>query len=77
MEWMGDERDVLRRSGDHLAAGELVVTAPADEAGKATAARILADHGAHDMAHFGTGHWEPWGLDRAVEEVGARRGGTP
>ena len=61
MEWMGDERDVLLRSGDHLAAGGLVVTVPVDEAGKATAARILADHGAHDIAHFGKGHWEPLG----------------
>ncbi len=61
MEWMGDERDVLLRSGDHLAAGGLVLTVPVDEAGKAPAARILADHGAHDIAHFGKGHWEPLG----------------
>ncbi len=61
MEWMGDERAVLRRSGDHLAAGGLVVIVPVDEAGKATAARILADHGAHDIVHFGKGHWEPLG----------------
>ncbi len=59
MEWLGDERDVLLRSGDHLAAGGLVLTVPVDEAGKARAARILADHGAHDIAHFGKGHWEP------------------
>ncbi len=61
MEWMGDERDVLLRSGDHLAAGGLVVTVPADEASKARAAPILADHGAHDIAHFGKGHWQPLG----------------
>lgn len=61
MEWMGDERDVLQRSGDHLGAGGLVVTVPADDAGKATAARILAAHGAHDIAHFGKGHWERLG----------------
>lgn len=28
---------------------------------KATAARILGDHGAHGMAHFGRDHWEPLG----------------
>ncbi len=61
MEWMGDERELLLRSGDHLAAGGLVVTVPTDEAGKAEAARILADHGAHDIAHFGKGHWGPLG----------------
>ncbi|HEX2046552.1 MAG TPA: hypothetical protein VHF27_02230 [Acidimicrobiales bacterium] len=61
MEWMGDERDVLLRSGDHVAAGGLVVTVPTDEADKAEAARILADHGAHDIAHFGKGHWEHLG----------------
>jgi hypothetical protein len=61
MEWMGDEREVLHRSGDHLAAGGLVVTVPVDESAKATAARILAEHGGHDIAHFGKGHWEPLG----------------
>ncbi len=58
---MGDERDVLRRSGDHLATGGLVVTVPADEPGKATAPRVVADHGAHDVAHFAKGHWEALG----------------
>jgi hypothetical protein len=61
MEWMGDERDVLHRSGRHLEAGGLVVTVPADESAKATAGRILAEHGGHDIAHFGKGHWEPLG----------------
>jgi hypothetical protein len=61
MEWMGDEREVLLRSGEHLAAGGLVVTVPTDEDTKPVAARILADHGGHEMAHFGKGHWEPLG----------------
>lgn len=61
MEWMGDERDLLLRSGDHLAAGGLVVTVPADEDSKPTAARILADHGGHEITHFGRGHWESLG----------------
>ncbi len=61
MEWMGDEREVLLRSGEHLAAGGLVVTVPTDEDTKSTAARILADHGGHEIAHFGKGHWEPLG----------------
>ena len=61
MEWMGDEREVLLRSGEHLAAGGLVVTVPTDEDTKPTAARILADHGGHEIAHFGKGHWEPLG----------------
>ena len=61
MEWMGDEREVLLRSGEHLAAGGLVVTVPTDEESKPTAARILAAHGGHDIAHFGKGHWEPLG----------------
>ena len=61
MEWMGDEREVLLRSGEHLAAGGLVVTVPTDEDTKPTAARILADHGGHEIAHFGRGHWEPLG----------------
>ena len=43
------------------AAGGLVVTVPTDEAGKAAAERILADHGAHVIVHFGKGHWEPLG----------------
>ena len=61
MEWMGDEREVLLRSGEHLAAGGLVITVPTDEGTKPTAARILADHGGHQIAHFGKGHWEPLG----------------
>lgn len=61
MEWMGDEREVLLRSGEHLAAGGLVVTVPTDEDTKPKAARILADHGGHKIAHFGKGHWEPLG----------------
>ncbi len=61
MEWMGDEREVLIRSGEHLEAGGLLVTVPTDEDTKRTAARILADHGGRDMAHFGKGHWERLG----------------
>jgi hypothetical protein len=61
IEWMGDEKDLLLRSRDHLAAGGLVMTVPADEERKAAAARILGSHGGHGMAHFGRGHWEPLG----------------
>jgi hypothetical protein len=61
MEWMGDEREVLLRSGRHLEAGGLVVTVPTDGSDKGTAGRILAEHGGHDIAHFGKGHWEPLG----------------
>lgn len=61
MEWMGDEREVLVRSGDHLSGGGLVMTVPADDATKATAAHILAAHGAREIAHFGKRHWEPLG----------------
>jgi hypothetical protein len=61
IEWIGDERGLLLRSEEHLAAGGLVVSVPADDEAKATAARILGDHGGHEMAHFGKGHWEPVG----------------
>lgn len=37
------------------------MTVRTDEADAATAAPILADHGAHDIAHFGKGHWERLG----------------
>jgi hypothetical protein len=61
VERMGDEREVLLRSEQHLAAGGLVVTVPADDQAKQTAVRILGEHGGHDMAHFGKWHWEPLG----------------
>ena len=61
VEWISDEKGILLRARDHLAAGGLVISVPADEAHKPTAARILASHGAHDMAHFGREHWEPLG----------------
>jgi hypothetical protein len=61
LEWAGDERELLHRSADHLAAGGLVVTVPADDAAKAGAARILASHGGREIAPFGKGHWESLG----------------
>jgi hypothetical protein len=61
VEWIGDEKELLLRSRDHLAAGGLVMTVPADDSRKGAAARILGRHGAHDMAHFGRDHWEPLG----------------
>jgi hypothetical protein len=61
IEWIGDERALLVRSRDHLAAGGLVMTVPADESRKGPAALILGRHGGHDMAHFGRQHWEPLG----------------
>jgi hypothetical protein len=61
IEWMSDEKGILFRARDHLAAGGLVVSVPADEDQKASAARILRGHGGHGMAHFGQDHWEPLG----------------
>ena len=61
LERLGDEEERLVRAGDHLAAGGLVLSVPADDSQKATVARILGGHGSHDMAHFGRGHWEPLG----------------
>lgn len=37
---------------EHLSAGGLGVSVPADEEQKATAARVLGAHGAGRMAHF-------------------------
>ena len=61
LERIGDERELLLRSRDHLAAGGLLMTVPADDTEKSTAADILGAHGGHGMAHFGKGHWEPLG----------------
>ena len=61
VERIGDERALLLEAADHLSSGGLVVTVPADDEAKAEAARILREHGGHDMAHFGKGHWEPVG----------------
>jgi len=64
IEWMGDEKGILFRARDHLSAGGLVMSVPADEEKKATAARILGAHGATRMAHFGPDHWEPLGPEQ-------------
>ena len=64
LEWMSDEKGILFRARDQLAAGGLVMSVPADDDRKATAARILGAHGGHGMAHFGPGHWEPLGTDQ-------------
>ena len=61
LEWMSDEKGILFRARDHLDAGGLVMSVPADEKRKADAARVLGAHGAHGMAHFGRDHWEPLG----------------
>lgn len=61
IERMGDERDLLLQSRDHLLAGGLLITVPAGEDEKSSAARILGAHGGREMAHFGKGHWEPLG----------------
>ena len=61
IEWIGDERELLVRSGDHLAAGGLLIIVPVDDDQKSSAARILGAHGGHGMAHFGKGHWESLG----------------
>lgn len=61
VERIGDERELLVRAAEHLESGGLIVTVPADDDTKASAARILAGHGGHDMTHFGRGHWEPLG----------------
>lgn len=61
LEWMSDEKGVLFRARDHLEAGGLVLSVPADEDQKSSAARVLGSHGAYGMAHFGPNHWEPLG----------------
>jgi hypothetical protein len=61
VEWMSDEKGILFRARDHLEAGGLVLSVPADEERKSSAARVLGSHGAHGMAHFGRDHWEPLG----------------
>jgi len=61
LEWISDEKGILFRARDHLEAGGLVMSVPAEEGQKAEAARILGGHGAHGMAHFGRDHWEPLG----------------
>jgi hypothetical protein len=61
IEWMSDEKGILFRARDHLEAGGLVLSVLADEEQKVSAARILGDHGGHNMAHFGPDHWEPIG----------------
>ncbi len=61
VERIGDERVLLLRLEEHLVAGGLAVSVPADDEDKATAAHILGEHGGHDMAHFGKGHFEPVG----------------
>jgi hypothetical protein len=58
---MSDEKGILFRARDHLAAGGLVISVPADEEQKPDVARILGAHGGHGMAHFGSDHWEPLG----------------
>ena len=60
MEWMGDQRDVLLGSGEHLGVGRPVVTVNPDDA-KAAAALVVATHGGAETAHFGMGHREPIG----------------
>ena len=61
LERISDERELLLGLEEHLAAGGLAVTVPADEVSKSSAARILGRHGGHDMAHFRQGHWERLG----------------
>lgn len=61
IEWMSDEKGILFRARDHLAAGGLILSVAADEDQKPSAARILGAHGGHGMAHFGRDHWEPLG----------------
>ena len=61
LEWLSDEKGGLFRARDHLAGGGFLVSVPADDGQKATAARVLGSHGGHDMAHFGPNHWEPLG----------------
>jgi hypothetical protein len=61
MERLGDEWELLVGTVDHLAAGGLIITVPADEDAMAGAARILHRHGGHDMVHFGKWHWERLG----------------
>jgi hypothetical protein len=61
VEWIGDERELLLETAEHLSSGGLAVTVPADDAAAGNAARILHQHGGHGMAHFGKAHFEPLG----------------
>lgn len=56
-----DVGENLQRSAEHLQAGGLWITVPADPEDKVTAAEILARHGGHDMVHYGKGHHERLG----------------
>ena len=60
---LGDEREELLQTADHLQAGGLAVRVPATNSDKAVAAGILEDHGAVHMFYAGKATWEslgPW-----------------
>jgi hypothetical protein len=57
-EHFGGEREHLARNAEHLGAGGLTISVPADEEKKSTVARILGRNGGHEMTHYGKGHWE-------------------
>jgi hypothetical protein len=61
VEQLGDVRENLQASADHMSAGGFWVSVPADDADKGTVAGILGSHGAHDMVHYGQYHHERLG----------------
>jgi hypothetical protein len=61
VERVSDERGELLRTEDHLRAGGLLLVVPSDDDQTATAARILKEHGAQRVVHFGARSFEPLG----------------
>ncbi|MFN2556899.1 MAG: hypothetical protein ABR592_08505 [Nitriliruptorales bacterium] len=61
VEQLGDVRENLQQSADHLKAGGFWLTVPADEENMSRVAEILSKHGAHDMVHYGQWHHEQLG----------------
>jgi hypothetical protein len=61
VEQLGDGRENLQASVDHMNAGGFWVSVPAHDADKVTAAGILGRHEAHDMVHYGQYHHERLG----------------
>jgi hypothetical protein len=58
---LSDESEERQLYAAEISAGRFVITVTADDAGKAGAADVLANHGGHDMEHSGRSHGEPLG----------------
>jgi hypothetical protein len=71
VERLGDIPDWLEQHRRHIADGGFGVAVPADKYRKEVAAWILAKHGAHDGAYFGTARWESIG--QVIHAAGTAR----